>query len=409
MKKLPVFLKPGKICLSRIILFFAAGAALLTVFSIIQKSLAGYPLKLKGFIVPVIFGGISGIITGFEFCKLKGYSQKLAEARAFIESILDSLPSMLLTSDLSGNITHWNKTAENKLSAGRDKLLYMKINKALKDIIPDPDRLTDIIKSGKHEKWTEKTERDNRISMYNTVEIFPFSESSEKGAVIIITDITEEQIMKNQLDHSRKMDVIGQLAEGVAHDFNNMLGIISGAADLLKTSENKMDKEEQEYIRMILKSCTTAADLASKLMGLGRKNDSEFTNLEISGLINDSIRILKSSINRKISIIFENTAGNCTVEGDISGLQSALINLGINSSHAMVNGGGINICTEKIYLDQEFCSASPFKPDPGNYLKIIFRDTGCGMTEEVKNRIFEPFFTTKKTGNRKRPRPCSSI
>ena len=387
-----------RICTGKILLFFLAGALLLSIFSFIQKYLAGYPVKIKGFIVPVLFGGLSGLVIGTAFLRLKSFSKEISKTRDFIKSIIDSMPSVLFTVDPSGKITHWNKAAENETSIRGTDLLKIDFREAVKDLVDNPEKITDRIKTGKPGKWISKIEKSGSEAIYKNIVVYPLKGETDNGNVIVITDITEDQRIRAQLEHSKKMDVIGQLAEGIAHDFNNMLGVIMGAADLIKTSETDIGEDNRNYTDMILRSAGTAAGLASKLMALGRKNESEYKNFELHKVIKDSVDILKRTIDRKVSISFTDNAENNLIKGDSAGLQSVLINLGINSLHAMEKGGKITIRTENIFLDESFCHKSVFSLTPGNYLKLYFTDTGCGMSEEICSKIFEPFFTTKKKG-----------
>ncbi len=397
-KSISLLYSKNGVCLLKALGFFVSGALLLSAFSIIQKILSGYPLKPQGFIVPVVFGGISGTVAGIEYCRIRFFSKNLILTQKFLESIIDSMPAVLFAVNSSGKITHWNKAAELKTSLSSRDLYKKDITVVLGNIINNPLNIMEIINSGEKKKWTQKIENKETLSSYYyTVEIYPISLSGN-GAVIAVTDITEDQNIKNQLEHSRKMDIIGQLAEGVAHDFNNMLGIIIGAAELMQSSEYDLGSDNRKYINMILKSSETAANLASKLMELGRKNEYRFKRLELHDVLNESIDILKRSIDKKISITYDNRSINDSIQGDFPGLQSLFINLGINSSHAMEKGGKISIKTENVYIDEEFCRTNFFDLSPGNYLKLDFTDTGCGMTADIIKKIFEPFFTTKEKG-----------
>lgn len=216
------------------------------------------------------------------------------------------------------------------------------------------------------------------------------------GIVIVFRDITKESALQDQLQHSQKMDAIGQLAGGVAHDFNNVLGGILGASDLLLQMTDEPDK--RDLLQMIIKTVRRASDLTQKLLTFGRKGRIQSTPIDAHTAIAHAVAILKRSIDKRISLVVKTEAEASVVIGDVSLLQNAILNLGINAAHAMPEGGAITIETNLIELDPVYCSASPFELVPGQYLEISVSDTGEGIEPTNLNKIFEPFFTTKERG-----------
>lgn len=207
----------------------------------------------------------------------------------------------------------------------------------------------------------------------------------------------KEKKLTAQLHQSQKMEAVGQLAGGVAHDFNNALGVIMCSVELLKAGDLSKS-EETEYLEMIATAGTRAADLTSKLLAFSRQGIKTNTTVDCSKIISDTVALLGHTINKNISIKIENKAVQSHVIADYSMLQNAFMNMGINASHAMPNGGVLTFTIENIELDSDYCSSSSFDIKPGDYLKISVRDTGCGMTPETQSHIFEPFFTTKEAG-----------
>ena len=202
------------------------------------------------------------------------------------------------------------------------------------------------------------------------------------------------QKAEEQLHHNQKMDAIGRLAGGVAHDFNNMLGGIIGAAELL---EHRLPKNEDfsKYLGMIMKSAERAAKLAEQLLVFGRKQPIRSSAVDIHGVIHDTVDILRNTVDKRVTINLELDAELSTVFGDLTLLQNVFLNLGINSAQAMPEGGTLSFHTVTNTLDDTYCTDSPFELTPGRYIDIAVRDTGCGMDPEIQGRIFEPFFTTK--------------
>ena len=217
------------------------------------------------------------------------------------------------------------------------------------------------------------------------------------GAVIIFRDITEQYQMQEQLLQSEKMQVVGQLAGGVAHDFNNMLGGIMGAAELLSEALSK-DEFTERMLEIIIQSSERAADLTSKLLAFSRKEKLVAQEMDLHEIIKDATSLLNHSVDKRINLFSELKAQSSLVLGDASQMQNAIINLGLNARDAIDGEGCIHIQTENVNLEPAYCEASPFTLEPGEYIQLSVEDSGRGMSTEVLNRIFEPFFTTKEQG-----------
>ena len=246
----------------------------------------------------------------------------------------------------------------------------------------------------------------NAILVSRTGEEYRVSESgapilntdgSFSGIVLVIRDITAEYKMQVQLEHSQRLDAIGQLAGGVAHDFNNILGGIMGFSELLGRFLSDQP-EAVEINRMVIEACGRAAEMTNKLLTFSRKSKTSFTIIELNRLLGETATLLRSTLDRRIEIILKLKAEEDRVVGDEVMLQNAIINLAINASHAMPEGGPLLIQTSDQVLDEHYCSSSAFHLAPGEYLAIRIEDKGSGIPREVMTRIFEPFFTTKEQG-----------
>ncbi len=218
--------------------------------------------------------------------------------------------------------------------------------------------------------------------------------NNEKFIEGFAEDISEKKGMEERLFHSQKMDAIGQLAGGVAHDFNNMLSGILGAADML---EKHVDVIGKSYLDVIVQASERAADLVSKLLTFGRKTKPDLVSLNINKVIDNSVAILERSINKKIVIDRKFIAGHSFVKGDESQLQNIFINMGINAGHAMPNGGSLVFTTSNVIIGENLHNYDP-DVSPGEYVEITVTDTGTGIDSRNIDKIFEPFFTTKEIG-----------
>ncbi|MGL1904393.1 MAG: ATP-binding protein, partial [Fibrobacterales bacterium] len=221
----------------------------------------------------------------------------------------------------------------------------------------------------------------------------------------IVRDITErieveeEKVrLVEQLSHRNKMDAIGQLAGGIAHDFNNMLSGIMGAASLLGNPKYNLPEKCLDWVKLIQTSSERAADLTAKLLAFGRKSKLTSTPVNLHAILDDTVSLLESTIDKAIEITILKEANDFVTAGDDSDLQNAFLNICINASHAMKAGGEITIITRNIYLDNAFKELRNFDLTQGKYVEIEFRDTGCGIPVENKDKIFDPFYTTKENG-----------
>jgi two-component system, cell cycle sensor histidine kinase and response regulator CckA len=206
---------------------------------------------------------------------------------------------------------------------------------------------------------------------------------------------TEQARLEAQLTQAQKMEAIGRLAGGVAHDFNNMLAAIQGYAELILRSLQPGDSLHG-HVEQILKAGQRAAGLTQQLLAFSRKQVIAPQVLDLNGLVADSTRMLVRLIGEDVVLDVLPGADGGRVRADPHQLEQVLVNLAINARDAMPGGGTLTIGTADLELDE--ARARAMSLEPGRYVELSVRDTGDGMDEETKARIFEPFFTTKEVG-----------
>ncbi|MBT4820721.1 MAG: GAF domain-containing protein, partial [Lentisphaerae bacterium] len=202
--------------------------------------------------------------------------------------------------------------------------------------------------------------------------------------------------LEAQLRQAAKMEAVGQLAGGVAHDFNNQLGGIMNYADLLLAKAK--DEELRCYIEAIVRSCTRGKDLTGQLLAFSRMGKYQVVPVNVHETIGEVASMLGRTGDRRAAIRQLLEANPPTTIGDPTQLQNVVLNLGLNARDAMPEGGEIVFATDTIALDEDHCNKSAFDIAPGEYLRIEVRDSGTGMDQGTQTRIFEPFFTTKPIG-----------
>ena len=219
----------------------------------------------------------------------------------------------------------------------------------------------------------------------------------ERGVTFSALDITERKLMEERLRHSEKMEAVGQLAGGVAHDFNNQLAGIMGYADLLR-EELGGNQALGGLIEGILTSVRRSAALTAQLLAFARKGKYLTVTVDVHRLVFEVVALLKHSISKSIRIRQMLAANPSTTRGDPSQLQNAVLNLALNARDAMPDGGELSIETANVVVTDEPIADLVFPMAPGTYVRIDVTDTGCGIEPSLLGRVFEPFFTTKPEG-----------
>lgn len=211
-------------------------------------------------------------------------------------------------------------------------------------------------------------------------------------------EIAERKQLQEQLIQAQKMEAVGQLAGGVAHDFNNILTAIAGYADLLASefAENSPQLEDVEEIR---RAARQAAALTRQLLSFSRKQVLTPRVVDVNGVVGNLDKMLRSLITENIELKTHLADGLHATRVDPNQLEQIIMNLAINARDAMPppGAGALTIKTGNVTLDADY-AARHVSVSPGDYVMLAVSDTGCGMSEEIKARLFEPFFTTKPEG-----------
>jgi PAS domain S-box-containing protein len=213
---------------------------------------------------------------------------------------------------------------------------------------------------------------------------------------VIAEDISERRVLEEQLRQSQKMEAVGRLAGGVAHDFNNALGVITGYSELLQfklADDETLNRQAGE----IFKAGQKAASLTRQLLAFSRKQTLRPQILNLNNVVRDLEKMLRRLIGEDIDLTYVTASDLALVMADPGQMEQVLMNLTVNARDAMPRGGKLRIETANAELDEAL--AERFKyVKPGHYAMLSVTDTGCGMDEATQSQIFEPFFTTKEVG-----------
>jgi PAS domain S-box-containing protein len=199
-----------------------------------------------------------------------------------------------------------------------------------------------------------------------------------------------------QLRQAQRMEAIGTLAGGVAHDFNNILTAILGYTGLLKRLEPRVEGV-QKAADVMEKAAKRGSVLTQQLLGFARKGKNESTAVDLTTIVEEVIGLLQRTIDKNIAIQRSFLPGSAVVIGDPGQLQQVVLNLAVNARDAMPDGGELTFDTAIVVLAADDCQRYP-GTTPGHYVRLSVMDSGCGISEDIRSRIFEPFFTTKELG-----------
>ena len=214
--------------------------------------------------------------------------------------------------------------------------------------------------------------------------------------VAVQHDITERKLLEASLLQSQKMETMGRIAGGVAHEFNSILTAIIGRSDML-LKDLPPNNLSYKNAREIRQAAERAASLTRQLLAYGRKQILQPEILDLNRIISDMAETLPHLIGREVELRIVPSAGLKTVKIDPGQIEQVIVKMALNAAEAMPRGGTLTLATSSIILDEEFVRPFPGLK-PGEYVLLVISDTGTGMSEEVKARAFEPFFSTKGVG-----------
>ncbi|MBB4638709.1 PAS domain-containing protein [Longimicrobium terrae] len=314
--------------------------------------------------------------------------------------LLDTVQQAVIATDLDDVITSWNPYAEQLYGWRAEEVLGLTRREVFGETIVQADAES-ATALNRGESWSGEltiTRRDGRrltvVSMRS-----PVLDSAGRtiGVVGVSTDLTEQRSLEEQLRQSQKMEAVGMLAGGVAHDFNNVLTVIGGNVSLL-LDDTAPDDPRRQDLGQIAEAAERAAGLTRQLLAFSRRQILKPQSLEVSSLVSGMIPMLKRLLGEDVDLHFQTTGQVGNVEADPGQLEQVLMNLAVNARDAIPAGGRISIETAEVEFDGSQRAWDGSRIPAGCYAMLAVSDTGSGMTQDVMSRVFEPFFTTKEVG-----------
>jgi len=320
--------------------------------------------------------------------------------RARLAAAVEQMAEMVVVTSADGAIEYVNPAFEAVTGYRRDEVLG-KNPRFLKSGRQDATHYATMwrtISSGRVFKGRMVNRRKDGTTFTEDATISPVVGAD--GAVVeyvaVKTDVTDLLALEEQYRHAQKMEAVGQLAGGVAHDFNNILQAILGYAQLLLDDADEHDVRRED-LNEILKGAERAATLTRQLLAFSRQQVMQPRLLDVNELVKNLMKMIHRVIGEDIDVVWSPGTDPGLVRADAGMLEQALMNLVVNARDAMPSGGTLTIATERALVGAEQ-TAGHEGMQPGPFVVIVVGDTGCGMSETALRRAFEPFFTTKATG-----------
>lgn len=336
----------------------------------------------------------------------KRAQESLRESEQMARGIIDTALDAFVQMDEAGRVTEWNAQAEAVFGWQRSEA----IGRVMADLIlstehrdADADGLGRFLAGGSEQLLGRRVEIDAMRHEGNDtkpirVELAVTALRRRSGDLFnaFIRDVTERTAAEVRVRQAQRLEAVGQLTGGVAHDFNNILTVITGTIDILAEAVAEQPKLAA-IARMIDDAASRGTELTQRLLAFARRQPLQPRETDINALIVDTAKLLRASLGEQIEIESMLDAAAWPALIDPSQLSTALLNLAVNARDAMQGGGKLTLETGNVILDEAYASHNA-DVRPGPYVLIAVSDTGSGIPAAIRDKVFEPFFTTKDVG-----------
>ncbi len=357
-----------------------------------QAEYWSYPMYKAGELV-------GAVVTFLDISDRKRAEQALRQSEEKYRELFENATYGIFRSQLDGALLDVNPALVAMLGySSKEELLTRNLSRDLYDDPADRRSILDSYGpsgrvSGCEVNWRRK---DGKIIVVRiSGGAFRAQDGSFSHFEVIVEDITGRRSLEAQFRQAQKMEAVGLLAGGISHDYNNLLGVILGNADLLL--ETAPTGAQQHYTEQIKKATRRAAELTRQLLAFSRKQVLYPVILDLNVVVRDVGKILQRLIGEDVQIVTDLETSLDSTRADRGQIEQILMNLATNARDAMPNGGKFTIRTANAELGPDDVALYPYAK-LGRYVRLSVNDTGVGMTDAIRHRVFEPFFTTKAEG-----------
>lgn len=313
-------------------------------------------------------------------------------------SLLHQASDAILVCDLAHCITYWNRSAERIYGWTEAEVLGKKTWDILRaGNVTHLPLVNEAFEQG--DSWRADLEHVTRDGKKLIVDsrwtLVRGGDGRPDHILMTNTDITEQRTTEEHLFRAQRMESIGTLAGGIAHDMNNILSPILMSVDMLRTTVT--DSDATRWLGMIKENADRGAELVKQVLTFARGMAGERITVQLKHIIKDLVAVLKETFPKSVNVKFNIENDLWTVSADPTQIHQILMNLCINARDAMPHGGTLTLSARNVHLDENYARMH-IDADPGPYVLVTVVDTGTGMSTEVQQRIFDPFFTTKSVG-----------
>jgi PAS domain S-box-containing protein len=315
-------------------------------------------------------------------------------------ALLDVTTDAILVRDLKNQILFWNKGAETLYGWRTTEAMGKSVSELLFDeASPEIEAaLLEVISKGKWQgELTKLSKTGKEILVASRWSLVCDEQGKPKSILSVDTDITEKKHLEAQLFRAQRLESIGTLASGIAHDLNNILTPILAGAQLLPLKFPDADERTRHLLEILEINAKRGADLVKQVLSFARGVEGKRITLQVRHLIVELAKILKETFPKSIEVSIDIPQDLWMVSGDSTQLHQVLMNLCVNARDAMPNGGILRISAENLFIDENYARMN-LEAKVGPYTVISVSDNGVGIPSEILDRIFEPFYTTKDVG-----------
>jgi PAS domain S-box-containing protein len=311
-------------------------------------------------------------------------------------ALLDQAQDAILVRDLQQNILFWNKGAERIYGwPAHEAVGKNAVDLMLKEPSPQFEEARHaVIKNGEWSGELHQVRRDGSDIVVESRWTLVRDEQDRPRSILVInTDVTEKKRMEAQFLRAQRMESIGTLAGGIAHDLNNVLSPIVMAIDMLKLKAT--DEGSKKWLEVLRTNAERGGNMVRQVLSFARGVEGERVALQPKHLIKEIVKILRETLPKSVEINYHTPDDLWVISADATQMHQVLMNLCVNARDAMPDGGSITIMAENTFVDENYARMH-IEAKAGKFVMITVSDTGPGMSPEIQSRIFEPFFTTKE-------------